>query len=788
MPLGLGRILGWGAAGAACVMLAAGLAAFIFLRSSLPSLSGNVTIGAESGLVAPVDIYRDGHGVPHINAKSADDAYFALGFAHAQDRLWQMESMRRTGAGRLSEVLGERTLDTDRLMRTLGLYALAERQIERLFPETRRVLEVYAAGVNAYLKGHEGALPLEFLLLGLSPEPWRPADSLVWGKLMALKLGRNWQDEILRSRLAKRLPAEAIDLLWGRPPRDHRTTASALPYEALAEALPKEWRISPRGASNAWALDSAHSVTGKPLLANDPHLGFEAPIPWYLARMEAPDLSATGATIPGVPFLILGHNGKAAWGFASTEADVSDLFVEQVDPADQTRYLTPDGPQPFVTRSEIIKVRGSADSVLEVRQTRHGPVISDILDKARQAVGQGSLLSLSATWLRDGDLTPQALHGFVKAGDWESFRANLADFHAPPLTVVYADTKGIAQQVTGKIPVRRGDRGWTPQPGWTGEADWTGFIPFRDLPQSVNPPDGRLVAANQKIVPEGYEPFISDDWAPGYRARRIHQMLDASPSHSVDTLSAQQRDHLSSMSQELLPLMTAFRPSETREQQVVKLLAHWNGEMTSRRPEPLIFVAWLRELNRALYADETGELFPDVWSLRPGFVAEVLNGHHEWCDDVTTAEIREDCPSRLELALRTALDNLGRHHGGGYPQWRWGAAHMARFHHPLLAAYGIGRLETPTDGGDDTVNRGTSRIATESRPFDHVHGAGLRAIYDLADLDRARFMIATGQSGNPLSRHFDDLLPEWRDGRYLRLGLTWGDLERNGQGRLTLTP
>lgn len=782
------KILGIVAAVAGGFVLFAALAAYLWLRSSLPQVAGNLVLGAQSGLAAPVEIFRDTRGVPHIRAKAVPDAYFALGFVHAQDRLWQMEAMRRAGAGRLAEILGPRLLPTDRLMRGLGLRHLAERQFDRLLPETQGALEAYARGVNAFLERHGGTLPIEFVLLGLKPEPWRPADSLVWGKLMALRLGGNWQGELLRARLGKTLSPVQIADLWSQ---DGPAGSAALGFDArgLAEALPEEWRRPPQGASNAWAVDGAHSLTGKPLLANDPHLGFEAPILWYLARIEAPGLDLAGATVPGVPFHVLGHNGRLAWGLSSTEADIADLFVEKTDPADPGRYLTPEGSLPFATRSETIRVRGGPDVALEVRETRHGPVISDFAKGAGDAAPEGLVLALSATFLRDGDLTPQALHGFSRATDWASFRAALADFHAPPQNVLYSDAGGaIAFQVAGKIPIRKAGQGWLPQPGWNGGADWTGFVPFRELPMALDPKEGHLVAANHKIVPSDYRFFLSNDWAPGYRALRIQEQLRASQTQSLDTFRLLQLDNLSLMARELLPLLSRFTPARTRDKNALRMLVHWNGEMSVRQTEPLIFTAWLRELNRLLYGKRTGEAFDEAWDLRPRFLSKVLREKPEWCDDPETAEIVEPCSALLERALGRALDSLEESQDGGFVHWRWGNVHVARFHHPLLAGMGMGKLEIATDGGDDTVSRGTSRIGGKDRPFDHVHGAGFRALYDLSDLKGSRFMIATGQSGNPLSGSFSDLLEEWRAGNYLQLGNSWGDLERNGLGKLTLIP
>ena len=776
VPAGLGLVLAGGVG---------------WLFSSLPDVDGRITA---AGLSAPVDVVRDRRGVPHIYAASSEDAYFALGYVHAQDRLWQMEMMRRLGAGRLSEVVGRRALDTDRFMRLLGLYRLAEIQYGRLSPEVRRALDAYAAGVNAWLEGRGGALPPEFVVTGHAPEPWRPADSLLWARIMAMRLSGNWHDEVLRARLARRLPAARIAELWPPQATDAPITGEAALYRGLrldglaAAGWPGH---PPRGASNAWVVGGARTKGGKPILANDPHLGFAAPIVWYLARLEAPDLMVSGATVPGVPFTVLGHNRRIAWGITSTHSDLEDLFVELVDPLDPKRYLTPEGPRPFRTRREIIAVKGGEDVELIVRETRHGPVISDVVASAREVAAEGRVLALAATFLGEDDLTPQAVYHLNRADGWPAFRAAMADFHAPQQNLVYADVDGnIGFMAPGRVPVRRSGRGRAPKPGWTGEADWTGFVPFEALPQSFNPAAGRIVTANNRIVGADYPYFISDDWAAGYRARRILDLL-AAGMHSADAATNVQLDHVSLMARQLLPLMLGIEPSSARARAALDLLRRWDGSMARGRPEPLVFTAWLRTFNRAVYGDELGEMLPAYWSLRPRFIASVLGGRTAWCDDVGTAP-RETCENLLSRALTEALEGLSTRFGPDIAAWRWGDAHAARFRHLVFTGVPLARrfadLAMPTDGGDYTVNRGASSVSDRERPFAHIHGAGLRAVYDLADLEASSFVIATGQSGNPLSSHYDDFLADWRDGRWLRLGLGRETLERQAAGTLTLVP
>ena len=769
------RWLPRGVLGILAIGFAAAAGGYAWLRTALPQTRGVVVL---AGLAAPVEIARDRDGMVRIRARTDRDAYFALGFVHAQDRLWQMEFQRRLGAGRLAEILGPRALASDRFMRVLGLRRLAERSLANLAPGTRAALAAYSAGVNGFLAGHRGAWPPEFVALRHTPERWTPADSLVWGRMMGLRLGRNWRTEALRARLGRRLTPRQIAEMWPKRAPGGPITLSQRPSPALRNAAASLWRalpdaLRPISASNAWAISGRHTTTGKPLLANDAHLPYGAPILWYLVHMEAPGFRITGATVPGLPFTVLGHNGRIAWGLTAAETDTQDLFVERIDPTDPTRYLTPDGARPFATRKEIIEVRGGAPVTITVRMTRHGPVVSDLGDGPAPGHGRDEVLALATPALAPDDRTPDAFYRMGRARDWSEFRDALRRFAAPHMNITYADVAGnLGFIAPARVPVRRNGGGEVPAPGWSGSHDWTGIIPFEALPQATNPASGRFINANNRSVPDDYPYALGRNRAPGYRARRIATLLDAKPRHGLDDMAAMQLDTVSPMARDLLPVMLAQTPGSLRTATATALLHAWDGTMDRDRPEPLIFTAWLRALNRRLYADELGPYFEDFWDLRPEFVKSVLTRLTHWCDDVTTAET-EGCPARLELALRDALDMLTEAHGSDIAAWRWGDVHRAVFRHRILGRIPLLRMladiEIPVSGGGYTLNRGRSRIADPARPFASIHGAGVRAIYDLADLERSRFMIATGQSGNPLSPHYADLTRRWRDGRTLRL-------------------
>ncbi len=778
------------AAGLAVLAAAVAGGAYLLLESARPQTEGTIEL---AGLKAPVSILRDRYGIPRIAARNEQDAYFALGYVHAQDRFFQMEFMRRLGAGRLSEVVGPPTLSIDRWMRVLGLYRLAESSLKRLSPAVVDSLEAYADGVNAYLDSHFGLVSVELALTLTTPERWRPADSLVWGRLMGMRLSSNSHAETLRARLSDLLPPERIDELWPGIARGAPPTISALGRARRFSSLLADWpaAIAPVTASNVWAVSGSHTESGRPILANDPHLGFRAPGLWYLARIEAPGLTVAGATVPGVPMTILGHNGSIAWGLTTTDSDTQDLFLERVDPDDPNRYLTPDGSLPFGVRLERIGIRGGSDATLVVRSTRHGPVISDVDEEARGIAEPGHVVALAAAALREDDMTGEAVWRLNRAHSWEDFNAALADFHAPHQNVVYADTAGnIGIVAAGRVPVRRAGDGLYPVPGWTGEHGWTGFIPYVALPRLFNPAGGRIVNANHPVVGPDYPYRLGHGDTPHFRASRIHALLDSGGSRTPAGAGAMQNDSVSLAARELLPeMLRAVRETDPRSGALARLRG-WDGTMDRRRAEPLIFVAWLRALNRRLYEDETGEVFPDLWRLRPVFVLRTLHRGGAWCDDIATPA-RETCGEIVGGALDEALSELRERFGDDPAEWRWGAAHYAHFRHPVFGfvpvVNRVADIRVPADGGAFTVNRGQHRISRGEAPYASVHGAGYRAVYDLSDLDRSLFIQATGQSGHITSPHYRDLTALWRDGVFLTLGPLAADSDE-AVGRLTLAP
>jgi penicillin amidase len=747
------------------VVLGAGF--YVYLRSALPRTDGRLVL---AGPKTEIRVERNADGVPRIIAQDDEDLAFGLGFVHAQERLFQMELQRRYGAGRLAEILGPQAVAADRQMRVLGLYRAAEAEIPFLSLEMKRALDAYAAGVNAFLESRRGALPPEFLLLGFAPEPWRPADSLLWGKLMALQVGGNYRGELLRARMARTISAADLAFLFPGYPKDAPTTlADMVPiYHRLAlddlyDALPPI--VGPNYASNNWVVDGRHSASGKPILANDPHLAFAAPGVWYLAQLETPQHKIAGATAAGVPLVVIGHNERIAWGFTTTTADVEDLFIEKVDPADPGRYLAPQGSEPFRSRRETIVVKGAPPVDMTIRETRHGPVISDVLPPG--AAEPGFVLALAATFMIPDDRSAEAVWEINRAADWPSFREASRHFVGPVQNIVYADIDGtIGFIAPGLVPIRRNGQGWLPSPGWTGDYDWTGFIPFDELPNAVNPPSGHFATANNKIVPDSYPYFISRDWDLPNRVERIEVLLAATPAQTVASSAAIQADTLSLMAQRLAPLMTGIVAQNAATRGAVERLRSWDFRMDMDKVEPLLFTAWLREFSRSILFGRFGDAVSDYWDLRPQVMEAVLTERPDWCDDPNRRG-EEGCGSRLAEALEAALARLRRDYGPDVAQWKWGRAHVAVFANPVFSRIPVLRdwleITIPTPGSYDTLNRGPSTIRDEAKPFEHRYGAGLRMITDLASPEDARMIATPGQSGDPLSAHSADLMQRWRD-------------------------
>lgn len=771
------------------------LAAYFWLRTSLPLVSGTVQVGGTDG---PIEIVRDGKGVPHIYATTDHDAFYGLGYVHAQDRLWQMEMQRRIGAGRLSEILGEATLSIDKFQRTLGYYRAAQADLKIIEERSRQALEAYAAGVNQWLsEGH--TLPPEFVLLGVQPAPWQPVDSLVWQKMMSWDLGGNYDVELLSQQLAQAVgpertaqllpgyPAEGVSVLAGLE-FDSQAAASLLSIDRLLET--GFGRGGREAGSNNWVVAGSRTATGLPLLADDPHLGTSIPSIWYLAELQGETLHVVGATFPGLPAVVIGHNEQIAWGVTNMGPDVQDLYVERLNPANPNQYAVDGSWQDLQVVEEMIEVDGQEEPLRwAARSTRHGPLISDVSDT-------GVPLALQWTALQPGDTTIDAFIAGNYAGNWTEFVAALEKFVTPSQNFVYADVDGnIGYYAPGRIPIRaEGHDGRTPVPGWNSAYEWQGFVPFAALPQLYNPPKGYIATANNRVVDDSYPYLLGTDWAPPYRAERIVELLEQPAREggklTLTDMLAMQADQTSTQVRVLLPFLLETPPQNERQAAAIELLRTFDGEMRRDSAAAALYQAWMVHLERALFEDDLRASLFEEMSTRanPIFLTNILNDPAlgaVWCDKVLTAPV-ESCTDTAQHALDAALDDLSARMGEAMSDWRWDRIHLTQYPHNPFSEVdllkGIFHRSIANGGDRYTVNVAPVQLA---EPYLQNNSPGYRQVVDLADFNNSRFMIATGQSGNLLSEHYDDLIRRHRDVEYLPM--SFGRAQVRGT-RLLLQP
>ncbi|MDZ7590868.1 MAG: penicillin acylase family protein [Rubrivivax sp.] len=766
-----------------------------YAQQALPQTDGPLTL---SGAAAELRIERDEHGIPTVRAGSPHDVHFGLGVAHAQDRLWQMETHRRIGAGRLAEVFGASALDTDRFLRALGVRRAAAAQWQALDAESRAALQAYADGVNAVLRQALRARPPEFVILGFDPEPWDPVDSLAWAIMMAWDLGANWNTELLRLRLALQMPVARIHQLL--PPYPGQAWPATADYAALfrslkldAGAVQTAWQRLPEIAppsgvegvgSNNWVVAGTHTTSGAPLLANDPHLKLSSPALWYFARLEAPGLKVAGATLPGLPGVVMGQNEQIAWGFTNTAPDVQDLYIEQIKPDDPAQYRTPEGWAAFETAAEVIKVKGQPDVPFTHRRTRHGPVISDA-GSTTDVLGPRDrpAYALALRWTAldaDASLLAASL-AMQQAGSVQAFFDATRQWTAPMQNMVVADRAGRIGVVSpGRVPVRQPGNdlhGLVPAPGWEARYDWAGWVPADETPRETDPARGWIATANQRITAPDYPHYITGEWALPYRQQRIEQLLRARRQHSMDDLAAMQADEQSLAAQTLLPwLQKAASPHALAAAALAQVQA-FDGTMAADRAAPLIFWAWQRQLARGIFQDDTGA---DLWekslatrTFQDALEIVLVRDDTAWCDDRGTPAT-ESCAMQIDAALTRALDELQARFGPDVAKWQWGQAHQARSEHrPFSRVKALApwfEQRVPVGGDTHTVNAarvGLRPDATTGELYLHEHGASLRAVYDLGDPAQSRFMHSTGQSGIAFSPLFRRFVQHWADVQYV---------------------
>jgi penicillin G amidase len=795
------------------IVLLLGLIAFAYFaaRSALPQLDGNLAV---KGLSAPVKVTRDRQGVPAIEAATLEDLFFAQGYVTAQDRLWQMDVMRRFGAGELSEILGEDTLKIDREQRILGLRAAATKSLTLAAQSNQSYFAAYARGVNAFIEAHQNSLPIEFRILRYSPKPWQPEDSIVIANQMVKDLNYyTFGDALAREKiLAKLGPDLTADLYanrsWhDRPPTVMRESADdqqnqsdsgdqddddddddSGPDNAVTQrsgALPMWARHAPEAVngSNDWVVSGAHTVTGKPLLSNDMHLGHQMPNLWYEAHLKSGALDVAGVTLPGLPFVIVGHNQRIAWGFTNVGPTVADAFIENFNA--QGAYQTPQGWQQPEHREEVIHVKGKPDVVVDVKLTRHGPVVSELIP--------GETRQIALRWtLYDGLHMP--FFDVDSAQNWEDFRKAFSQLDAPGQNVVYADVDGnIGYQTTGRVPIRAAGDGSLPVNGTDDAHAWTGYIPFDKLPSIYNPLSGVIATANGRITPDDYPYSISAEWEAPWRTARIYHVLESGRKFAPSDMLALENDVQSEndlyvAERFVYAVDHAAKPS-TRARQAADLMRNWDGRMQASSAAATISVRSAQQLTRLLLEPRLGAApdDPKQQETTLSWKSYAWEMRTVWLQNVMLHQPRRWLPEKylnfdelLNAAVEAAVN--GPDAPKDLNSWRWGAVNAIDIEHPVLGKIPLmGRWTAP--GVKEQSGSGYTVKAVTRH-----HGPSERFTANLADLDQSTLNTVTGQGGNFLSPYYMDQWQAWYQGSTFTLPFTQTAVEANGAHRLVLEP
>ena len=792
------------------ILLAAGAIAYAYFvaHAALPQLDGTLRV---KGLAMAGQVTRDSHGVPAIEAATLEDLFVAQGYVTAQDRLWQMDVMRRFGAGELSEILGEDTLKIDREQRILGLRAAARKSLQMASPRDRSYFDAYARGVNAFIETHGRRLPIEFRILKYRPKPWQAEDSIVIANQMVKDLNYyTFGDALAKEKISARLGPELTSDLYvnrswhDRPPTVMREDLNEQPSQGSSDdeddeddapdnsvtqhssATEEIWaQRTPEAVngSNNWVVSGAHTVTGKPLLSNDMHLGHQMPNLWYEAHLKSGSLDVAGVTLPGMPYVIVGHNQRIAWGFTNVGPTVTDAFIENFNA--QGVYETPQGWEQPERRTEVIHVKGKPDVNVEVRLTRHGPIITDILPGERRQV--------ALRWtLYDGLHIP--FFDIDAAQNWEEFRKALSTLDAPGQNVVYADIDGnIGYQTTGRVPIRAAGDGSLPVSGANDAHEWTGYIPFDKLPSVYNPPSGVIATANGRIAPDGFPYSISSTWEAPWRTERIYHVLESGRKFAASDMLALEDDihsenDLFAAERFVYAIDHASKPS-ARARQAADLMRNWDGRMLASSSAPTIAVRSAQELTRLLLEPRLGPGSEDPkqqerelswktyhWQMRTVWLQNILlHQPKRW--------LPEKYPNYDELisaAVEAAVNQPSA--PKDLASWRWGNFNAIDLEHPVL-----GKIPLVRRWAAPGINEQSGSGYTVNAVTPH-HGPSERFTANLADLDQSTLNTVTGQGGNLLSPYYMDQWKAWYEGSTFTLPFTPPAMEANRAHRLVLEP
>jgi penicillin amidase len=806
------------------LLVIGGVLGVITVRRSFPQTDGTLSV---PGLQSTVEVYRDPLGVPHIYASSVHDLFFAQGFVSAQDRFWQMDFWRHIGSARLSELFGESQLDTDRFLRTLGWARVARQELELATPETMEILNAYSEGVNAYLADHSGPdLSLEYVVLGLTNpdyqvEPWEPLHTLTWAKVMAWDLRGNMDEEIERAQLVTQLGLDRTHELFPDYPADGSYILPDPPFASTSLATTSPVALSslheriaaldaltgggdPGLGSNNWALSASKTTTGAPIVANDPHLGIQMPGIWYQIGLHCRPVvddcpfNVAGVSFAGVPGVVVGHNTDLAWGVTNLGPDVMDLYIERINPDNANQYEVNGEWVDMTSVEETILVAGGDPITQIVRYTRHGPVISDTYEDATNLASATALqmpepfaISLRWTALEPGRLI-QSVVDYNRARTLEEFREALRNFNVPAQNFVIADREGnIAYQMPGDVPIRAQGDGWLPVPGWNNDFEWTGYIPFDQLPWSLNPPQGYIVTANQAVVGPDYPHLITRDWDYGYRARRLNALFQGQPAFSPQDIQAIQTDNQNPMGPIYVPLVRDLTVSEGAARQAQSLVTAWDFQNEASSSGAAVFNAFFRHLVLRTLADQIPDRLPGAD--RAFIFLESLSDQptSPWWDDVSTSGI-EDRTAILTAAFEDAVSEVAGLSGNDPSSWSWGELHLATFRNQTFGESGIAPIEAlfnrggfPSGGGGSIVNATNWRFG---EGYAVTSGPSMRMIQDLSDWDRSFLIHTTGESGHAFHPHYIDMAPTWSHEEYAPF--LWSDDAVQGAAvdHLTLEP
>ena len=737
------------------------IAANVFLSRSLPQIEGEITIAA---LQQPVKIIRDEKGVPHIFAENESDLYVAQGYIQAQDRLFQMDLSRRQASGMLSEVIGEATLNNDKYFRTLGLRRAAEASYEQYSEEAKEVLQSFAKGVNAYMDElkENGKWPIEFTILGYKPEEWTVIDSLTIGKYMAYDLGGNWEDQAFRYYLLQTFSEDKAYDLYPAYPND-------APYIIGKEELDIESSFATAiiaheyNGSNNWVVSGELTKSGKPLLADDPHLGLATPSIWYQMHLEAPSVNVSGVIFAGIPGIILGHNENIAWGVTNTGPDVQDLYIEKRNPENETQFLYNEKWEQATIINEQINIKDEEPIDYSITITRHGPIISEFAQKA----GAETVLSLKWTALEPSSEL-EAVLNMNKASNWDEFERALEKFHTPAQNFVFASPDGtIAYKANGKIPIRKKGDSLLPVPGWTDEYEWEGFIPFDELPRIVNPEEGFISTANNKVISDDYPYHISNQWAQPYRQMRIQEVLRSKNEWTTDEMKALQMDQKNLQAEEFVPPFIEILSDRSNEdiQSVMNILEQWDYNDDANKAAPLIFNLWMTKIPQVLFEEhiplETYSLFRGRKPVVDKLIQAAIEGEPgPWIKEYGGIS------KLLEDSLQLTLKDIKDMQGNNMDKWQWGKFHQVSFKHPLSSVGPLGLLFN----SKGSLAVGGSGVTVQAAAFTEDgtvnHGGSWRFVADTADLTKSYHLVGPGQSGHVKSEWYNDQIEDWVKGIY----------------------